>query len=201
MSTLASGCRYSAALGLLLAAVSASAQEGWKPTEREEPYAVRGATAPELYESIGANGPKAGIGRAIAFTDFKLTWRRDYRRRGDACVLVSAEPKLVITYRLPKPAGRLSGDVARRWDVFIRGVRAHEKGHGAMIVELTRAIETATVGLSVPDDPGCARIKAVMTKRLAALSAEQRRRSRDFDRREMSEGGNVHRLILAFVNG
>lgn len=186
---------------LLLAAAPAAAQEGWKPAEREEAYAITGASALELYASIGAKGPKAGIGRAIAFTDFKLTWTRDYQRRGDACVLAAARPKLVITTRLPKPARKLSGDLARRWDAFIAGVRAHEKVHGMMIVELVRAIEAATVGLTVPGDPGCRRIREEMTKRLAALSAEQRRKSRDFDHVELSEGGNVHRLILAFVNG
>ena len=36
---------------------------------------------------------------------------------------------------------------------------------------------------------------------LKALSEEQRARSRDFDKVEMSNGGNVHRLILALVNG
>lgn len=186
---------------LATACCPATAGEGWKPIEREEPYAISGATAPALYESIGARGPKAALGRAIAFTDFRLTWTRDYQRRGDACVLASARPKLVITYRLPKPAKKLSGDLARRWSAFIAGIRAHEKVHGAEIAELTRAIEAATVGLTIPDDPGCRRIKDEMTKRLAALSAEQRRKSRDFDRAEMSEGGNVHRLILAFVNG
>lgn len=190
-----------AGLALLLAAAPAGAEGIWKPVEREEPYAITGATAPELYESIGARGPKASVGRAIAFTDFKLTWTRDYQRRGDACVLASAKPKLVITTRLPKPARKLSGDLARRWDAFIVGVRTHEKVHGAMIVELTRQIEVATVGLTVARDPGCRKIREKMTERLAALSAEQRRKSRDFDRAELSEGGNVHRLILAFVNG
>ena len=40
-----------------------------------------------------------------------------------------------------------------------------------------------------------------MTMRLGALSQAQRQQSRDFDRTELSEGGNIHQLILALVNG
>jgi predicted secreted Zn-dependent protease len=40
-----------------------------------------------------------------------------------------------------------------------------------------------------------------MTKRLGALSNAQRQQSRDFDRAELSDGGQVHQLILDLVNG
>lgn len=191
----------SAGFGLLLLAQPAAAQEDWTPVEREEPYRIAGATAPELYASIGERGPKAGLGRAIAFTDFKLTWTRDYRPQGGACTLVSAKPKLTVTYRLPKPAGRLSRPLQARWDTFIAGVRRHETAHGAAIIAMVREIRAASVGLSVANDPQCRRIREELTRRLAAISAEQRRQSRAFDRVEMSEGGAVHQLILRFVNG
>ena len=38
-----------------------------------------------------------------------------------------------------------------------------------------------------------------MTKRLSALSQAQRKKSADFDRVEMSDGGNIHQLILALI--
>lgn len=185
----------------LWAASSAVGHAEWRATERVETYAVSGTTAPELYASIGARGPKVGIGRAIAYTDFKLTWTRDYQRQGDACTLVTAVPKLIVTYRIPEPSARLSTVEQARWDRFAEGIRAHERRHGEIIVEMVRKIEAATVGLSVPGDPNCRKIRQEMTRRLSALSQEQRQRSRDFDRVEMSNGGNVHQLILAFVNG
>jgi predicted secreted Zn-dependent protease len=40
-----------------------------------------------------------------------------------------------------------------------------------------------------------------LTKRLGELSARQRQLGRDFDRTEMSEGGNIQALILKLVNG
>ena len=189
-----------AAAWLLLAPGAPAAE--WKAVEREQPYAVEGTTGAELYASIGERGPEiGGLMRTIAHTTFKLTWTRDYRPRDGGCVLASARPKLTITYTLPKSARRLTGQVRADWERFIAGVRAHEKVHGAMIEEMVREIERVSVGLSVENDPGCKRIREELTRRLAAISQEQRRRSRDFDRVELGNGGNIHQLILRLVNG
>ena len=189
-------------LAACLASAPVAAQADWKPTEKDVPYTIAGKTGPELYASIGERGPKAGIGRAIAFTNFKLTWSRDYRPQPDgACTLASARPKLVISYNLPKPSEKLSEPVATNWKTFIDGVRRHERVHGEMIVAMVKEIEAFTVGLSVPDDPNCKKIRARMTERLAQISQTQRQKSRDFDRVELSDGGAVHQLILNLVNG
>lgn len=170
--------------------------------ERNEPYSISGRTGPELYASIGEHGPAAGIGRAIAFTNFKLTWQRDYRPQADgACTLVSARPKLIISYVLPKPSQKLPPPIASNWKTFIDGVARHERAHGEMIVDMVREIEAYTVGLSVPDDPNCKKIRAQMTERLSQISQAQRQKSRDFDRVELTEGGAVHQLVLNLVNG
>ncbi|RVI00900.1 DUF922 domain-containing protein, partial [Sinorhizobium meliloti] len=73
--------------------------------------------------------------------------------------------------------------------------------HGDFIKEMVSAIEAATVGLTVADDPQCRKIKSEMTKRLGEISRAQRQKSRDFDKAELSDGGNVHQLILNLVNG
>jgi predicted secreted Zn-dependent protease len=101
----------------------------WKPIEKIETYAVSGQTAEELYISIGEKGPVIGADkkRAIALTNFKLTWQRDYQPQGGACVLKTAKPKLIITYTMPKPAGKLAAAVQARWDAFATGLITHEK--------------------------------------------------------------------------
>lgn len=177
------------------------AQAEWQAVEKVRTYAITGQTGAELYASIGESGPKAGIGRAIAHTNFKLTWTRKYEPQGDACVLVSARPKLVITYTLPKPAGQLPAHTRKPWETFLDGVRRHEAVHGDIIEEMVRAIEAMSVGLSVPNDPGCRQIRTELTKRLGELSRAQRLKSREFDQVELSEGGNVRQLILQLVNG
>ena len=186
-------------LACLLGPMPARAE--WKAVEKTETYSISGKSGPELYASIGERGPKAGKTRAIAYTNFKLTWSRKYERQGDACVLASARPKLIITYILPKPSQELPAAIAGNWEVFIAGVRSHERVHGDIIKDMVTKIEAATVGLTVPGDPDCRKIRTEMTKRLSELSQAQRQQSRDFDQREMSDGGNIHQLILALVNG
>ena len=186
----------------IAASAPATARADWKPVEKVEPYSVSGTSGPELYASIGERGPKAGIGRAIAFTNFKLTWSRDYQPQPDgACTLVSARPKLIISYHLPKSSEKLPEPIATNWKVFIDGVRRHERVHGEMIVAMVKEIETFSVGLSAPDDPNCKKIRARLQERLARISQAQRQKSRDFDKVELSDGGAVHELILNLVNG
>lgn len=187
---------------VLLAVPAKAFAEEWQAVEKIETYAVTGKTGAELYASIGERGPKVGGSfRSIAQTNFKLTWTRKYDVQGNACVLVTARPKLIITYSLPKASGKLPASTKQKWDVFVAGVRKHELVHGDHIKDMVRKIEAQTVGLTVPDDPGCRAIRTEMTKRLGALSQAQRQQSRDFDRLELSNGGNVHQLILNLVNG
>jgi predicted secreted Zn-dependent protease len=178
------------------------ARAEWQAIEKEQTYAISGKTGPELYFSIGERGPKVRDGaRAIAHTNFTLTWTRKYEVQADACVLVSAVPKLTITYTLPKPSAQLSGAVARNWATFLAGMRSHEHVHGAMIRKLVSDIEAATVGMSIPDDAKCVKIKTELKSRLSKLFADYQQRNRDFDKTEMSDGGNIQQLILALVNG
>ncbi len=187
---------------VLVILFSTSVNAGWEPVEQVKTYQIRGTTGAALYRSIGERGPKLGSRRAIAYTDFKLTWRRDYRPQADgSCKLVSARPRLIITYRLPKPALKLPAATGARWKVFIDGITTHEKVHGRQIIEMVEKIVAVSVGFTHADDPRCKKIYGELKKHLSALSQEQRAKSRAFDRAEMSGGGNVRRLILQLVNG
>jgi predicted secreted Zn-dependent protease len=106
-----------------------------------------------------------------------------------------------LTYTLPKPAARLPASAQSSWETFLDGVHQHELVHGQMIKDMVMAIEAASVGMTTNDDPHCRKIRVDLTKRLGELSAKQRQRSRDFDQAELSEGGNIHRLVLGLVNG
>lgn len=187
---------------LCLAAVTLSFAARAEVVETVETYAISGTTGGDLYAAIGQRGPQAGGGRAIAHTTFKLTWTRKYAPQPNgACTLVTARPKLIVTYLLPKPSARLSGPAAGAWESFYDGVAAHERVHGDHIKEMVRQIEAFSVGLTAENDPKCAKVRQVLTARLSELSLEQRQRSRDFDRVELGDGGAVRRLVLALVNG
>lgn len=185
-----------------LTPIAAQAQIGsWKPSEQIKTYAISGNSGIELYRSIGERGPQAGV-QAVAHTTFKLTWRRDYRPQADgACVLATARPNLTIIYTWPKAPAKLSPEVAASWQRFIAGVEKHERVHGEHILDMVRKIEAYSVGLRAQDDPKCQKVRAVLQQRLKELSDEQRQRGRDFDKVELTDGGAVHQLILALVNG
>jgi predicted secreted Zn-dependent protease len=188
---------------LLYALLLASpARADWKPIEKIDTYSVSGQTAEQLYLSIGEKGPVVGSGqRVIAHTFFKLTWQRDYQPQGSACVLKTARPKLVITYTLPKPAGKLPPALQARWDVFAAGLIAHEKVHGAGIVDMVDKIVAFSTGLTAQNDPSCKKVRAELTAYLDQLSKAQRQGSRDFDAKEFGRDGNMLKLIAAFLGG
>jgi Predicted secreted Zn-dependent protease len=191
------------ALAAAAAAFAVAPARAVTPIEETKTYRISGSTGAELYRSIGAHGPEIAPGRrTIAHTTFKLTWRRDYRPQANgSCVLATAVPKVIVTYTLPKPEGRLSGPLAASWQRFSDGLVAHEKVHGAQIVEMVKAIEAVSVGLSAPADPKCTKVRAVLQEHLKRLSDARVAEARAFDRVEMGPGGAVERLILDLVNG
>lgn len=183
----------------LLAAPAHAAE--WQPKEQVKTYAISGTTPIELYESIGENGPVIGGGRrTIAVTNWDLKWRRNYQPEGSACVLKSALPFLTITYSLPKPSAKLTGAAAANWKRFSDGITAHEKVHGKDIIAMTEQIIADTVGLRIENDPDCKLIRAEVLKRVQAAADDYKAKARAFDSIEMSDGGNVHQLILGLVN-
>lgn len=174
----------------------------WQPKEVVKSYAITGATPIQLYESIGENGPVIGAGRrTIAVTNWDLKWRRNYQPEGSACVLKSALPFLTITYSLPKPSAKLTGETAESWKKFSAGIAVHEKVHGKDIIAMTRQIIDNTVGLRIENDPDCKLIRAEVLKRVQTAADDYKAKARAFDTAEMSDGGAIHQLILALVNG
>lgn len=192
-------CSLAGLLILWGTAMPAAAQE-WQPTEKIEHYKVNGTSPMALYQSIGERGPKLSLGRVIAHTTFKLTWQRDYQQQGQACVLASAKPKLIITYTLPKPAQTLSPDVAAKWQTFYDGIVTHEKLHGQFMKDLTQQIQDVSIGLRDENDPGCKKVRAALQAQLKPISDAHVARHSEYDQVEMSPGGAVHQLILTFLN-
>lgn len=191
-------------LGVLLSAqaqAQVQAEDDWKAQEIIKPYAITGRTGPELYQSIGQKGPRIGIARVIAHTTYVLTWDRKFDNSNNGCTIVSAKPKLKITYTLPKPSQKLASPVKEDWDRFYDGIYKHELVHGETAKDMTREIVRTTVGLSIPNDPKCQKMRRELIDRINALVAIQRQQGRDFDRVEMGSGGNVEQLVLTLVNG
>ena len=190
-------------LVVCLASSPGIARAEWQAVEKVQTYTIAGKSGADLYASIGENGPKVGgLTRTIAHTNFKLTWSRKYEAQGGgACTLVSARPKLVITYTLPEPAGQLPPAAAKNWETFIAGVRSHEVVHGEMIKDMVQGNRVRNRGYVCAGRPQMPENQDRVDETPFGLSLAQRQRSRDFDRTELSKGGNIHQLILALVNG
>ena len=164
-------------------------------------YSISGKTGLELYQSIGARGPRlrGGLSSAIALTEFDLKWGRDYKRDGNDCVLAVVRPFLTITYTLPKPKGKLPPKLAERWRVFIAGIRDHEKVHGQYVAEMAQEIYDTTLGFRQKNDPNCKKIRSGIQAPLKAAFARYKARNSSFEQAEMASGGNIHQLILELV--
>jgi predicted secreted Zn-dependent protease len=192
------------ALALTVSPLAAQEAGGWKPTEKIERYAISGQTEMDLYKSIGEKGPMVHGGkvRAIAYTDFKLTWTRRYENDASGgCRIAENRPNVTIIYRLPKPAGKLGASVKARWDTFEAGIEAHEHQHGQFILQMVRRMVMETSTLSAPNDPSCRQVRAELTRRMGAAFKEKSGKDAAFDKAEMGDGGNVRRLVMTFVYG
>ncbi|HEY1230313.1 MAG TPA: DUF922 domain-containing protein, partial [Ramlibacter sp.] len=86
-----------------------------------------------------------------------------------------------------------------RWDTFAAGLIAHEKVHGAGIVDMVDRIVAFSTGLTAENDPGCKKVRTELTAYLDQLSKAQRQDSRDFDRVEFGRDGNMLKLIATFL--
>ena len=175
----------------------ASAEETIIGKVVEKTYTVKGDTPYDLYVSIGQNGPRG----AIANTNYSLTWKRLFDEEGGDCRLVSAKPIFTTTYLLPKVSGKLKPPLDRLWQDFIAGVRKHEQQHGQMLQEMVKNTQQRIADARVTNDRICAKVKRVVSDIIEQERQTYRSRSRDFDRAELAEGGNLHQLILTFVNG
>lgn len=162
----------------------------------EQPYSISGISGIELYRSIGEKGPPG----AIAETRYKLTWKRLFDEEGGSCSLVRFRPEITISIVLPKPDGKLTPEMQVRWERFIKGIRLHEMEHVRMIRSMVSETTGAVQGARVQNDKTCAKVKKEVSRRIDSALATYKAQSREFDRSELTEGGNVHRLILDLVN-
>jgi predicted secreted Zn-dependent protease len=189
------------ALGVILAMswllVAPAIAQGLPPIS-EKTYSVSGTTGLELYTSISKNGPNGG--GHVAQTRFKLTWKRLFDERGGSCFLVHAKPQLSMTQTYPEPTGKLSADMQRRWDKFMRAAREHEQTHARMIAEMVRTTEASLAGSFEPNDRTCAKVKKSVAAKIDQGYQAHRKRSRAFDKQELGFGGRMFVVLEDLVN-
>ncbi|MEM0899237.1 MAG: DUF922 domain-containing protein [Pseudomonadota bacterium] len=172
----------------------------WKPSHTTRFYDVSGQSGIEIYRDIGQKGPSVGIRRAIGLTEWDLKWQRNYVPENDSCRLTAVRPFLAITTTLPRSRSIRSTDLARKWARFEKGIAVHEQGHSDRLYAVVDDIIARTSELVVFDDPQCREIRAEVQRRVKAAFDRYQADNTAYERREMSNGGNVQQLILELVN-
>lgn len=171
----------------------------WQAAEHRRYYSVSGATGLEIYRNIGEQGPRVGLRRAIGLTEWDLKWRRNYLPKNGGCRVTDVKPFLTITTTLPR-AVSIPETMKRQWQAFLDGIETHEDGHALRLKIMVDEIIAATSELIVDDDPDCRKAKEDVQRRVKSAFDAYTVDNRAFETTEMSEGGNVHRLILDFVD-
>jgi predicted secreted Zn-dependent protease len=70
-----------------------------------------------------------------------------------------------------------------------------------MIREMLSQLRASIADIAIADDANCRKAKREMTRRVEEATRAHKERSRAFDRVELSDGGTVHGLVMALVNG
>jgi predicted secreted Zn-dependent protease len=135
-------------------------------------YDITGDTGAALVEAMNHNGPKQGfMTRAIAQTAYTANWNIDVSSDDGVCRLRHADGTLGITYTFPRLASATPA-LARRWNRFFAGVRAHEQTHGRIAIRMMRATEKSISGLEFTDNWLCSRTRREARRRIRAIYAD-----------------------------
>lgn len=150
------------------------------------------------YEFFGARAADAGSslrqrllvttdyqGRESRFTgqtDWHIEWRACFEQRIGRCAISGVQSKVHVTYTLPRWADRETAPVhlRDRWDRYILSLSAHEKGHGAIALDVARLIEAALVGQS--SEESCDRLNADSVKIVDEVMHRGEVMQREYDR-------------------
>ena len=159
-------------------------------------YRISGKSGDALLNAMDRRGPKHGfLTRAIAQTSYTVSWDIDWRESAGGCRIADAAATLSITYNYPAVSNAMSGDLKRRWQRFMAGVRKHEETHGRHRPPDGERSGEEPDGLSSRRDPGCSKTQAEVKRRIAATYAKYEARQVRFDEVEHTEGGNVEGLV------
>jgi predicted secreted Zn-dependent protease len=195
------GCAAVLAISAALC-LAGPADASVKVKARTTSYNISGKNGEALLDAMDRRGPKHGfLARAIAQTSYTISWDIDWREKGDSCRIADAAATLSVTYNYPTVSNALSGDMKRRWQRFMSGVRKHEQMHGRIAREMVNAAERRLTGLSSSNDPGCRKTQAEVKRRIAAIYAKYEARQARFDDVEHAGGGNVEGLVKLLSRG
>ncbi len=115
-------------------------------------------------------------------TDWHIEWRACFEPAGLTCRIGGVSSVVKVTYTLPRWVDRPNAPPGwrDRWDRYITSLAAHEKGHGAIALEVARLIEQALVGLE--NNEGCEALNLASSRVVDEVMSRGEALQRDYDR-------------------
>lgn len=169
--------------------------------ETTRPYDFFGARASEAGNSLRQrllviNDHEGRQRRFTGQTDWHIEWRPCYEAVQNGCRIGGVVSQVHVTYTLPRWADRASAPpgLRDRWDRYIAGLTAHEKGHGAVAVEVARHIERELVGLH--DNESCNAVSLRAAAKVEAVMQRGEDMQRAYDR--MTGHGSDQGAVFPF---
>lgn len=150
------------------------------------------------YEFFGSRAADAGSslrqrllvtsdyqGRESRFTgqtDWHIEWRACFEQSAGKCTVRGVLSTVHVTYTLPRWADRENApaQLRDRWDRYKLSLTAHEKGHGAIALEVAKLIDMALVGKS--SDESCEALNAESIKIVDEVMQRGEAMQREYDR-------------------
>ena len=115
-------------------------------------------------------------------TDWHIEWRACFETRGSGCRIGGVISTVNVTYTLPRWADRDAAPtrLRERWNRYMWSLATHERGHGAIALEVAKLIEASLVGRA--DDQGCETLNALSTRIVDEVMQRGEAMQRDYDR-------------------
>jgi predicted secreted Zn-dependent protease len=154
-------------------------------SETVDYYDVSGATGREVRASLNREGPVSGNDgkRYDAVCRWNVSWKFQYRERGNTCAItsVSTDVKITITFPRLKTDETTSPSLVKAFANYSEKLMLHEKGHAQNAIDAARKIEAGILGL--PPEPTCGGLRSTANALGHSLIKEANRADADYDQR------------------
>lgn len=164
-------------------------------TETYEYYEIKGNSEEQLRNEMCRNGCKWKDGKTYdSVTNWHVTWDYDYDQAPQTCAADSFRATVNITFRYPKwvRTGDVPGQLAAKWDSFMKSLVEHEAGHRDMAVEAAAELSRDVAGL--PPAPTCEEldrtVRSLCHERLKKLNND----AKEYD--EATRHGSVQGAVF-----
>ena len=129
-------------------------------------------------------------------SDWYVDWAPCLEPRGAGCRLGGVSAVAYVTYTLPRWADRNFAveQVGARWDRYATNLLAHERGHGAVALEVARRFEVELVGLV--DMERCEDVTDEAARRVDAIIRHGETMQNEYDR--VTEHGSTQGAVFPF---